>query len=206
MNTSRREPFQISVSYLYDPIPLGKVELDALKDSFPEVQSLSESEVIFADAAQKKQRAQIQSARLDYVDEEPGEFRTKDLGVLKVLLKALPNLLVKALGVTLYLKVVVEGQKDAGLYTINRFLNLQHLTEEALGAKLIAAATRITYGEPTKFFDLRVTPDDIGSDLLYLHLRNHMVTNLADSARIYEESATIYQEACNEMDRLLTSL
>lgn len=206
MRVSRREPSQISLTYFYDPIPLDKVALDAMKDHFASVQSFPDWEMVFVESTEQKKSAHILSARLDYTDEATGEFEARNLDLVRVLFKALPPVAVKSLGVALVLKVVVEGEKDAGIYATEHFVQMPARLADKLGARIIASATRITYGEPRNFFDLRITPSDIGDEVLHLQLRKQKTADLADGDRIYDETVTAYKETSTEMTRLLELL
>jgi hypothetical protein len=203
MKLDQRESFQMAVAYLYDPIQLDKVVLDTLKETFGGVQSDPDFEFIFAESAEQKKRAQILSARLDYIDEAGENLEAESEKFLRVLLRALPQIKTKGLGVTLYLKASVEGEQDAGLYAAKRYLSGFEELESKLKSPIIASLHRITYGEPTNYFDMRITPEQIGSRRLQLQLRKHKDASLSETDRIIEETLDMERETIVEFDRLL---
>lgn len=206
MNLATRDPFQLAISYLYDPISLDKVELDTLKDEIGGVQYSPEAEQVYAESAEKKLKAQILSARLDYIDENSGDFDTRDLSAVKKLLRALPSVNLKGFGVTLYLRAAVVGEKDAGIYLMRHFLANADGLQRKLNAAIIADAHRVTYGHSSGYFDLRLTPDQIGGEILHLHLRKHQETSLKDCDRIFDETVVARQQTASELQRLLEIL
>ena len=203
MKLAQREPFQTAFSYLYDPIPLDKVALDVLKEAFGGVESDPDSEFIYAQSVEQKRRAQVLTARLDFIDESGTEFENGGLAALKALLRALPIISVKGLGVTLSFRAVVEGEKDAGIYATKRFLAEYEGLAEKLKSPIIAGLYRFTYGEPQNYFDARFTPTQMGGEWLHMQLRKHKDTNLTDGDRIIKETLDIRREAVVEFARLI---
>jgi hypothetical protein len=206
MKLAKREPSQIAVSYLYDPIPLDKVGLDVLKEAFVGVESDPDSEFIYVQSVEQKRKAQILTARLDFLDDSGADFENNGLATLRILLRALPPISVKGLGVTLSFRAVVEGEKDAGTYITKKFLaGYQELTQK-LNSPIIAGMHRFTYGDPASYFDARFTPVQMGGEWLNLQLRKHRDANLADSDRIIKETLDVQKEIVVEFARLLDML
>lgn len=206
MNIRSREPFQSTVALLYDPIPLDKITLDGLKKDFPKIQSLVEDEFLYIESAETKTRAHIFSARLDYLSRAEADFSENQLRLLSSVLSAMPPLRVKGIGVNLHVRCSIEGVSDAGIFTTKRYLRDAEELEKRLGSKIIASAQRITYGEPSAYYDLRVTPKDLGGELLQVHLRKHRNLELTDPDRIVEESLAGFNQANRELARLLDLL
>ncbi len=202
MNFSQRKPFQTAVVYLYDPIPLEKVALDSLKLRFPRVVFVPEQELIIAESPEQKTKTQILTARLEFTDDSGTEFSRTDLSVIGNLLQAMPPLNVKAYGVNLLLRVVIADYENAGLYTTERFLSEFKSLEQNLGARIIASAHRLFYGEPANYFDLRLTPLEIIGEWLHLQLHRHKDIHLTDSERILQETVTGHRETIEELARL----
>jgi hypothetical protein len=206
MKLVKREQFQTAVSYLYDPIPLDKVGLDVLKEAFVGVESDPDSEFIYAQSVEQKRKAQILTARMDFIDESGAEFAEGGLPAIRILLRALPPISVKGLGVTMSFRAVVEGEKDAGVYTSKRFLAGYQELVDKLKSPIIAGLHRFTYGEPASYFDARFTPVEMGGEWLHLQLRKHRDANLADSDRIIKETLDVQREVDVEFGRLIDIL
>jgi hypothetical protein len=202
MKFSQRKNQQASLVYLYDPIPLEKVSLDTLKAQFSRVVAVPDLEVIVAESIERKLKAQIQTARLEYTDESGGEFLPKQLEPIPILLRALPPLNIKAFGMNLHVRAVMEGYNDAGAYSMESFLANAKKLEEKLKSKLLSSSERFIYGEPTNFFDLRITPVELGGEWLHLQLHRHKDLHLTDSERIYQETMTVHAETIKELARL----
>jgi hypothetical protein len=206
MKLVQRDGLQTAVSYLYDPIPLDKVGLDVLKEAFVGVESDPDAEFIYAQSVEKKIKAQVLTARLDFLYESDAEFENDALAAIKILLRALPPINVKGLGVTQSFKAIIDGEKDAGVYSTKKFLaGYQELTEK-LKSPIIAGLHRFTYGDSTNYFDARFTPVQLAGEWLHLQLRKHKDVNLADSDRIIKETLDVQREVVVEFARLLEIL
>jgi hypothetical protein len=205
MKTSTTEQHQLGLAYLYDPIVLTDVRLDNVKEDFPNVDS--DAECVFLESPPKKLQVQVFSARLDYQDENVTiGVSARDLASLKTLLKAMPQVKIKALGVTIFSRSTLSNDADAGLYVVrNLFLQPGEL-ENKLGAKLLAGSQRFAYGEEERFFDLRITPDQIGGKLLHMHFHRFEHKSLTDRDRIFEETVTAQEDALREFARVIELL
>ena len=206
MRFSNREPLQAAMSYLYDPIPLDKVGLDVLKEVFVGVEADPDAEFIYAQTSEQKRKAQILTARLDFLDEPGATFENGGIAAIKILLRALPPISVKGIGITLTFKAVVEGEKDAGIYATKKFLARSEELSKNLGAPILAGMYRFTYGEAANYFDARFTPVQMAGEWLQLQLRKHKDTNLADPDRIIKETLDVHMATVVEFDRLFEIL
>src|SRR5579863_1089356 len=199
---------QVGVVFLYDPLPLEKVSLDLLKADFPTVTSfLPDEEILTAESTEKKVWAQIFSSRTEFVDQNVGgEFSLADLKLVERLLSALPPLQVKSFGVNLHVRGTAEGYEVAGRYVTENFLKSPDALEEKLGAKIIASAQRFSYGDVAKYYDVRITPEELSGPLLHLQMHRHVDLQVSESQRLFEATEAAFSESLIELGRIIKLL
>jgi len=202
MEFTQLKNVQTTLVYIYNPIPVEKVSIDLLKKGFPTVVNISEQGLLLAESPEKKTKVQIGTTRLEYTNNSEEEFSTSVLGLLGDVLGAMPPVDIKAVGANLHIRAVPKDCSNASAYTTEAFLANAKELEEKLGAPLIHTACRIMYGQPSNFFDLRVTPLEIQSEWLHVQLHYHLQENLADTERIVEQTHACLEQAIRELDRL----
>jgi hypothetical protein len=204
MRLNGRAKEQIGVVFLYDPVPVDKIQLDLLKTFFPSVTSyLPDQEVVTAESSETETWAQIYSARTEFIDQnEASGFSTDRLEPIKVLLSALPPLRVKSFGVNLNIKGTVEGYDVAGAFVTQTFVKDLEQLERKLGAKVFASAQRFTYGELSRYYDVRVSPETLQSPIVYVQLHRHIEGEIADANRLFEQTKSAFEEGLKELDRV----
>lgn len=202
MEFTQRKNVQCATVYIYDPIPLEKISIDHLKKTFPSVVSFSEAGVLIAESPEKKTRVQVGVTRLEYSNSSEDDFSSSSLDQLGDAMGAMPPVNVKALGANLHIRATLKDFPNASAYTTQFFLANAASLQEKLGSQVIHTACRIMYGQPSSFFDLRVTPLEIQSEWLHVQLHYHVEKNLADSERIVAESLACLEETIRELDRL----
>jgi len=202
MEFDQRKNVQTTLIYIYNPIPVEKVSIDLLKKEFPTVVSISEQGLLLAESPEKKIKVQIGVTRLEYSNNSEEEFSTSALDLLDDVMGAMPPVDIKAVGANLHIRVIPKDFSNASAYTTEAFLANAKELEEKLGAPLIHTASRIIYGQPSDFFDLRITPLEIQSEWLHIQLHHHVQETLADSERIITESKTCLEQTIRELDRL----
>ena len=190
------------IVYLYDPVPLDRVQLDILKECFSKVVSMSDEQMILAQHSDPRMSVEIQIARLMYNNESAKEFAERNFQSVKDILRAMPPIHVRAFGVNLHLRVVMPGFESAGTYSTQSFLANHKKLEEKLDAEIIGSAHRFVYGNAANYFELRLTPLELGSEWLHLQLHMHKELHLTDSDRIYEETIAANNRAIHELGRL----
>jgi len=208
MKLKDRVKGQIGVIYLYDPIPLEKVSLDQLKAHFPSVASyLPESEVLTAESTEAKIWAQIFSARTEFVEQnEATEYSASSLDPIRALISALPPLRVRSFGINFDIKGTVDGYHDAGEFVTKTFIKDVDKLQEKLGAKLIASAQRFTYGEPSRYYDVRVTPEEVQSPVVHVQLHRHVEGEIADANRLFDQTKSGFEDGFKEFNRIVELL
>lgn len=202
MKYDKRFVHQSAIVYLYDPVPLEKVSLDALKVCFERVVALPDLEAIHAEAPQARAKVQILTARTEYTDESGAEFDKTDLAPIQTILKAMPPFNLKAYGINLHLRLIPSGYTMAGAYTTDNYLANSKALEAKLGGKILASGHRFLYGEMAKYFDVRLTPVKLDGELLHLQLHMHKDLHLTDAERILQETHVGHGEAVKELARL----
>jgi hypothetical protein len=205
MKLSQRARRQTGVVFIYDPIPMAKISLDALKTAFPKVTSfVPEDEMLLVESPDQKVWAQVFSARLEYANQiDSKDFSDDELHALKPLLTGLPPIKVKSFGVSLHIAGRVDGFELAGAYLTKTLLKDHEVLEKKLGAKIIASAQRFTYGEPTNYYDVRFSPADLRGPTLNIHFHGHRDVEIVDAERILSEVKSSFDACRAELDRLI---
>jgi hypothetical protein len=207
MNLTKTEPVQAVLVYLYDPIPLDRIGLDGLKGLFGSVTFAADQGMVLAESGDNKTRVQIQSARLEFVVQQVESFGKSDLeGLIPGMLRALPLMGVKSFGINLHVRCTVADVKDGGLMLSSKFLAGGTELEGKLKAKIIASAHRFSYGEPTAYFDVRLTPEAIGGEWIHIVLHRHRDESLTDTDRVLEETVREHDQTTVELHKLLELL
>lgn len=208
MNLTGRAKTQIGVVLLYDPVPLDKVSLDRLKTHFPSVTSyLPEQEAVTAESTEEKRWAQIFTTRTEFVDQNEGTaFSAAAIEPLNILLGALPPLRIRSFGINLHVRGTVEGFQVAGEFLTKTFVKGVDQLQEKLKAKIIATAQRFTYGETSKYYDVRVTPETLDGPVVHVQLHRHVEGEIADAARLFSETSSEFDAGVKELERLVQLL
>ncbi len=136
------------------------------------------------------------------MDNTGTEFSSNKLDPIQTILQAMPPFNLKAYGVNLHLRVVPTGYTVAGAFTTEQFLANSKALEEKLGRRVFASGHRFLYGEPSVYYDVRLTPVEIQGDLLHFQLHLHKDLHLTDTDRIYQETLAGHADAVKELARL----
>jgi len=192
---------QNALVLIYDPVPLDKVALDVLKQSFSNVASLPEQGVVLVEHNDMKIRALVGTAKLEFTNNSQKEFSESDYDLLGPILQALPPLRVKGCGINLHSRFILDEFPIAGVYGKSRLLAQPAELEAKLGAPIFATAHRIFYGEPDLHFDLRITPVDLAGPWLHVQLHRHKTISLTDPEMMKQQALSELRDTIVELQR-----
>src|SRR5207245_418924 len=139
-------PRETTFVLIYDPKDLAEVNLEALKlgFAFEDMQlSLDEQQTLVVSSTGQSIRVLIRSSRLEFVQDLRSPFEDRAIDGFGKLIKALPELSVKAVGVNLTVAFTVSGYERAGLFVRDRFLVQPTKLEQVLGKQVFATSVRL---------------------------------------------------------------
>lgn len=198
---------KLTLVCIYDPLPLEKVWIDKIREGrvFDTISVLEGNAILFA----KKDaniEGSLQLIRLEYNDSNVDDFHERNLDVYEKLLQHLPSLRIRALGVNLSYRIVRDENKSAGEFIRDKFLNDRDALQKMLGSAIFGSSTRIFYGEPRDYFDVRITPADfVGSDIS-VTLHKHKDVDIADQEVLIKTTKNLMMESCSEGIKVLNNM
>ena len=207
MNIAEKKYKDFAIVYMYDPINLEKTNLDKLKEKlFPRIFSDSESNLCLLEDTQRKLRVQLQSTRLEYIDNNETEFTKRDIDSLTILLDALPQMSIRALGLNFSIEIKVTDYIHAGEYIRDTFLKDTAQLENKFDQKIICASTRMILGAPGDHLDVRITPSDITSDKILCQVHYHKEAHIVDPSKVFNDTKELYLKWSKDIDSILNNL
>jgi hypothetical protein len=203
-----REPRETSVVLLYDPKDLTEVQLDRVRaeGSFEVLISAKSLQAILLNSETNSTRVSIQPTRLEFTQELRSPFAERSLESLRAILAVLPELSIRGFGLNYMLSITVQGYKVGGQFIRDRFLAQPTGFEKILGGVPFASATRIIFGQPEEYRDLRLTPPELNSEAVVLQYHYHKEESVRDKDRIYRLIAERYPLEITTLNEIVSQL
>lgn len=197
-------PQNFIVVTIFDPVPLETVSIDNIKSqtAFDSIAYIEKEAVMLKDNKGHIESS-FQSTRLSFVDKNTTEFPKREIIKLINLLKSLPTLSVRALGVNLFLSIKIGDGKNAAEFIREAFLSERINIRKTFQNSIISNSTRIFYGEPEKYYDLRLTPLNFTGPELSIQLHNHYDKHIVDIEMLSETIKKMLNDTNKELNRLL---
>src|SRR5262245_34449095 len=172
---------------LYDPKELSEIQLDKLRmeTAFEVVASAKQVQAIFLTSEAHSMKVTIQPTRLELVQELRTPFEERSLDDLRRLISVLPELSVKALGINYAIWFAIEGCEFGGQYVRYLFLKSPTGLEGVLGSAVVSNSTRLIFGDPQDYRDVRLTPLDLQSEVVVLQYHCHKEEAVKDKERMF---------------------
>lgn len=207
-NVVTREPRETAIVLLYDPKDLTEIHLDRVRTESPfeVIISAKSLQAILLTSEEHSTRASIQPTRLEFTQDLRSPFEERSLEDLRILLTVLPELSVRGFGLNYMLWLTVSGYKIGGQFIRDRFLQQPTPFEKILGGGPFASATRMIFGEPEEYRDIRLTPPELSSEAVVLQYHYHKEESLRDKDRIYRLISDRYPEEVKTLGGILTQL
>ena len=172
---------------VYDPKDLAEIDLNVLRRDTPfeNIQYVrGEVPTLLLESEANQTRATIQYTRLEFVQAVTIPFRDRSLDIFGNLLRALPELSVKAFGLNYTLMCTTEQFESAGQFIRERFLAPQKALEVELAGEFFAASARMLFGQASQYRDIRLTPEVLSTRNLVAQYHYHGEESVRDRDRI----------------------
>jgi hypothetical protein len=197
-----------SLVLLFDAMDLSEIQLDRVRSSTPFelVVSAKQVQAIFLSSEQNSMKVTIQPTRMEFVEELRTPFEARSHEELRRLLTALPELSVRAFGINYTVFITVDGYASGGQFVRDRFLTKPTGFEQAMGGESATSATRMVFGEPDDYRDIRLTPVDLQSETVVLQYHCHKEASAKDRERVFRLIADRYPTETLLLGKVIASL
>ncbi len=199
------EPSDTALVLLYDARELAEVQLDKLRAQTPFEVLISAKQVqaILLSSDERSEKVTIQPTRIEFRQELRIPFEERSLEDLQVLLELLPELSVKAFGLNYTLSFSTDGYETAGQFLRDRFLKQPTGLDEVLGGQLISNSSRMIFGDPEHYRDIRLTPADLKSNVVVLQYHYHKEESVKDKRRMFRLLSEQYPIEAAQLSSLI---
>ena len=207
MEILEKTPNIFTIIILFDPVAIEKVSIDKIKSStlFNFTAGFG-SEIIVLKSNKSPVEAEFHTTKLEYVDRNTVEFEKRSLEELGKLLKSLPDISVKAIGINLFLTIKIGGEKTTAEYIRDTFLKDTQKLEKKLGKTIIQNSTRIFYGSPNDYYDLRLTPISFSEPDLGVQLHYHKDIHIIDTDKLIKMIKEFFEKTLQELGKVTNIL
>ena len=181
------EPRDTSFVLVYDPKELSEIQLDKIRveTPFEVLVSAKQAQAIFLASEKLSTKVTIQPTRLELVQELRTPFEERSLEDLRKLIAALPELSVKAFGINYAVWFAVDGYGLGGQYVRDHFLKGPTGIEGVMGSAVVSNSTRLIFGDPEDYRDIRLTPLDLQGEIVVLQYHCHKEEEVKDRERMF---------------------
>jgi hypothetical protein len=194
---------------LFDPKDLSEIDLNLLRRDTPfdEIQyAKGETPSILLSSEEQMTKAMIQYTRLEFVQVLSTPFAERSLETLARLMRALPELSVKSIGLNYTVAWSRGSSESAGHFIRNHFLSSQVTLEAQLGGEVFAGSARMFFGGPGEYRDIRVTPESLSSTTLIIRYHYHGEEAVKDKDRLMRLLTEHYASEVPRLSNLLGAL
>jgi len=202
------EPRNTTFVLIFDPKDLTEVHLDPIRRNshFDVLMSSSEPQALLLKSEARSVTITIQPTRLELVQELKIPFKERGLSELRELLQALPELGVKSFGLNYTVFFSIKGFPSGGQYIRERFLKQPTGLDDVLDGPVLSNSTRILFGSPEEYRDVRFTPPDVRSEVVILQYHYHREEQVRDRERTLRVIHEQYETEVTHIDALMEKL
>lgn len=207
MKITEKIPEIFIVVILYDPVAIKKVSIDRIKSttSFDFISCIGEDAIVLK-APQNNVDAFFRTTKLEYTDRNTSKFQIRDLKELRNLLKSLPDISMRAIGINLFMKIKIDSKKNVAMLIRDAFLKDTEKFQKKFGKTIIQNSTRIFYGSPEDHYDLRLTPISFSGPELGIQLHYHRDIYMRDMDKFIGTLEEFFKETQQELVKIINIL